>query len=318
MGRLLEFAVLFIVVAALSPSVTARDRRLHAVAVASASASAGSGSSARARATASSTGDGDSEAIATSEATNGSVAISEVTADAEDGGEARGRVDTKASDGATVVGKLDVKAEEDATAIVSLLLEASGDKTLAVQVWAEGLRTYGGNVIALTLKKAFDESPETGVYATEALAIAFRDLINEHPKDPGFTADTIVSAVASKDEAAKYFGGMIILLFNEEGCDFIRPILIEAEILATKRNKDKAFIIAFGESPELIACVYSTTCNDAVSFQCCNIATVSSRTCQCIGDSCNYRLFWDEPVPLWKCISDACDFETKCACPLGA
>lgn len=47
------------------------------------------------------------------------------------------------------------------------MLLLAGDKTLAVQVCAEGLRTYGGNVIALTLKKAFDESPETGVYATE-------------------------------------------------------------------------------------------------------------------------------------------------------
>lgn len=316
MGRLLGFAILFLAVAALSTRVTASDRRLQQ-AVASASATAGSGSSAVASATATSDGDGEAESVATADARDGGTAVADVTAEAEDGGEARGRVTSKATDGATVIGELDVKAEEDATAIVDLLLEASGDKLLAVQAWAQGLRTYEGNVIALTLKKSFDESTETGVFATEALAIAFRDLINEHPNDPGFTADTIVSAIEAKDEAAEHFGGMIIFLFNEEGCEFIRPILIEAEILATKRNKDKAFITAIGQSAELVSCIFNDICTDALSFQCCNGGTVGFGKCQCNGDDCNYRLFWDNPTPIWKCISEDCDTRSKCACPLG-
>lgn len=312
MNRIWVFALVLLYVAVVAPGASARGRSLKASATAVATSTGGS---ATAVANSDSVGNGVADANAVADASNGGTAVSVVNAHADENEVVKASLTSKA-DGSVVKGRLDAEAEEGAVAIVKLLLEASGDKVVTVQVWAKGLRTYNGNVIALSLKKAYDESPETGAYATKALAIALRDLIDEHPDEPAYVAETIVQAVRHKDIAAVYFGRVLVHLLEVQGCEYIRPICHEAELLATSYVKDRAFIKSIAASPALIQCVYDTTCPEDLTRQCCSAESQAFGKCQCVGDDCNYKLFWEEPHLIWKCVSDACaEKKSKCTCP---
>lgn len=303
-------------VCSLSMCVAASGRGLEqAVAVAVATSSSDGGPS-NAVATADSTDGGVAESISTAHATDGGSATSVVNTEAGKGEVVKGNLTVVGANGADAFGKLDLQAEKDAIAVVNLLVAASGDKVVGVDVWAKGLKTYDGNVIALSLKKAYDESPEMGAYATRTLSIAFRDLVDAHPKKPAYLAKTIVSAIRRKDDAAIHFGGVLIYLFKEQGCGYIRPICLEAEALAASYSKDRAFIKAIAPSPELLQCVYSTPCDDIIVSQCCGDQVKAFGKCQCIGDECNYKRFWEGPQLIWKCVSDVCVDNSKCVCPL--
>lgn len=318
MGRVLAASALVaLLVVASSPLVSAGGRRLQQ-ATATAVAVSGPGSTAIANADATSDGTGVANSNAESIATDGSTAISDVSTTAKDGAVVSASVKSHASNGAYVKGVVDLEAEDGAVAVYNLLLGASGDKVLAVNVWGEGFRTYAGNVLALTLWKAYEESEEMGAYATDACAVAFADLLREYPDNYTYVAPIIVSAVRRPGPAASYFGGVIIKAFETEGCEFVQPYCVAAEELAAKKFNDKAFVKSISESPELVSCVYDTECDDDMADQCCGAEVMESGKCQCVGDDCNFKLFWEGDQLIWKCIADACARKSKCTCPVSS
>jgi len=317
MDRLLALALVALVVVASSPLASAGGRRLEQ-ATATAVAVSGPGSTAVANADATSDGTGTANSNAESIATDGSTAISDVSTTAEDGATVSASVKSHASNGAYVKGVVDLTAEEGAVAVYDLLLGASGDKVLAVKVWGEGFRTYEGNVIALTLWKAYEESEEMGIYATDACAIAFADLLREYPDNYTYIAPIIVSAVRRPGPAANYFGGVIIKAYETEGCEFVQPYCLAAEKLAAVKFNDKNFVKSIAVSPELLSCIYDTECDDDMADQCCKGEVMESGKCQCVGDDCNFKLFWEGEQLIWKCIADACAKKSKCTCPISS
>lgn len=286
----------------------------------------------KAEATAAATSTGGTVSVeSNAEATDNSTAISDVSGSSSGGSDVKVKGEAKATNGNTAKTEVDVEGREEAELDVSVSTEANkktagdvlariedaGDDRLAqIETVGELIRAGNGQALVIVIEDAFAIDDTTGVLVNDAISRAMNDIRSEGAAGQTAVAKTIVDATSVGVERARLFVFSVMNLVSIAGCDDLRSTLIEADEIATAGGKfeERAFIEAINTDEDIVQCLYKP-CDDERQG-CCNEESRAAGVCECTdADTCDYRLFWQIPRPIWACGFDNSDCEKpKCMC----